>query len=77
MVSYREALTLEPSHAGARTALQAYLSSADPELQQAAVQELEPIYESTNDLADFIDYLVTDAQSDAAQPGVREIEQAQ
>ena len=39
-----------PTHVGARTALQAYLSSADPELQQAAVEELEPIYESTNDL---------------------------
>ncbi len=47
--------TLEPSHVGARTALQAYLSSADPELQQAAVQELEPIYESTNDLARLVE----------------------
>ena len=55
VLSYREALTLEPSHVGARTALQAYLSSADPELQQAAVQELEPIYESTNDLARLVE----------------------
>jgi tetratricopeptide (TPR) repeat protein len=55
VLSYREALTLEPSHLGARTALQAYLSSADPELQQAAVQELEPIYESTNDLARLVE----------------------
>ena len=54
-LSYREALTLEPSHVGARTALQAYLSSADPELQQAAVQELEPIYEATNDLARLVE----------------------
>ena len=55
VLSYREALTLEPSHVGARTALQAYLSSADSELQQAAVQELEPIYESTNDLARLVE----------------------
>ena len=40
-----------PTHVGARTALQAYLSSADPALQQAAVEVLEPIYESTDDLA--------------------------
>ena len=51
VASYREALELEPSHVGARTALQAYLSSADAELQQAAVEVLEPIYEATNDLA--------------------------
>ncbi len=52
---YREALTLEPSHLGARTALQAYLSSADAELQQSAVEMLEPIYESTNDLARLVE----------------------
>ncbi len=55
VASYREALTLEPTHVGARTALQAYLSSADPALQQAAVEELEPIYESTNDLARLVE----------------------
>ncbi|HVV52461.1 MAG TPA: tetratricopeptide repeat protein, partial [Polyangia bacterium] len=55
VLSYREALTLEPTHVGARTALQAYLSSADPALQKAAVEELEPIYESTNDLARLVE----------------------
>ena len=55
VASYREALTLEPTHVGARTALQAYLSSADPALQQAAVEELEPIYEASNDLARLVE----------------------
>src|SRR5204863_1259286 len=40
--SYRQALKLDPSHVGARTALQAYLSSSDPALQMAAVDVLEP-----------------------------------
>src|SRR6202000_2898918 len=42
-------------HAGARTALQAYLSSADAKLQQSAVEVLEPIYEAGNDLARLVE----------------------
>jgi golgin subfamily B member 1 len=53
--SYREALTIDPSHVGARTALQAYLSSNDAELQMAAVEVLEPIYERTDDTARLIE----------------------
>ncbi len=55
VASYREALGLEPAHAGAKTALQAYLSSADPTLQQEAVEVLEPIYEAGNDLARLVE----------------------
>ena len=55
VASYREALELDPSHVGARTALQAYLSSSDAELQQAAVEVLEPIYEANNDLARLVE----------------------
>ncbi|MFL5304124.1 MAG: tetratricopeptide repeat protein [Polyangia bacterium] len=55
VASYREALALSPAHAGARTALQAYLSSADPALQQSAVEVLEPIYEAANDLARLVE----------------------
>src|SRR4029079_15933238 len=45
VASYREALEIDTSHVGARTALQAYLSNSDGELQRAAVKVLEPIYE--------------------------------
>src|SRR6185369_8138526 len=38
-----------------RTALQAYLSSSDGELQRAAVKVLEPIYEANNDLARLVE----------------------
>ena len=55
VASYREALEIDPSHVGARTALQAYLSSSDGELQRAAVKVLEPIYEANNDLARLVE----------------------
>jgi tetratricopeptide (TPR) repeat protein len=55
VASYREALELEPTHVGARTALQAYLSNADADLQRAAVQVLEPIYESNGDTARLVE----------------------
>jgi len=51
--SYREALALVPAHAGARTALEAYLK--DPERQVTAVQVLEPIYEQTFDLPRLVE----------------------
>jgi tetratricopeptide (TPR) repeat protein len=55
VASYREALEMEPTHVGARTALQAYLSSADADLQQAAVKVLEPIYEATGELTRLVE----------------------
>ena len=55
VASYREALEIDPSHVGARTALQAYLSNSDGELQRAAVEVLEPIYEANNDLARLVE----------------------
>ncbi len=55
VASYREALEIDPSHVGARTALQAYLSNSDAELQRAAVKVLEPIYESNNDIARLVE----------------------
>ena len=55
VASYREALELEPSHVGSRTALQAYLSSNDADLQKAAVAVLEPIYESNGDTARLVE----------------------
>ena len=55
VASYREALEIDPSHVGARTALQAYLSNSDGELQRAAVAVLEPIYEANNDLARLVE----------------------
>ena len=55
VASYREALEIDSSHVGARTALQAYLSNSDGELQRAAVKVLEPIYEANNDLARLVE----------------------
>ena len=55
MASYREALEIDSSHVGARTALQAYLSNSDGELQRAAVKVLEPIYEANNDIARLVE----------------------
>jgi tetratricopeptide (TPR) repeat protein len=55
VASYREALSLDASHAGARTALQAYLSSGEADLQMAAVEVLEPIYEQTDDTARLVE----------------------
>src|SRR5678816_800939 len=55
VASYREALEIDASHVGARTALQAYLSASDGELQRAAVKVLEPIYEEANDLARLVE----------------------
>ena len=63
--SYREALALDGGHAaGARTALQAYLSSENAALQMAAVEVLEPIYERTDDLG-------SSASSRPKQPRLR------
>ncbi len=53
VASYREALSLVPTHEGAREALQAYLQ--DPERQMAAVEVLEPIYEQTFDLPRLVE----------------------
>jgi tetratricopeptide (TPR) repeat protein len=55
VASYREALALDPTHVGARTALQAYLSSGDANLQMAAVQTLEPIYAETEELPRLVE----------------------
>src|SRR5262252_8045065 len=55
VASYREALEIDSSHVGARTALQAYLSNSDSDLQRAAVKVLEPIYEANNDLARLVE----------------------
>lgn len=55
VASYREALGAEPTHAGARTALQAYLSNPDAALQMAAVEVLEPIYEQTEELPRLVE----------------------
>lgn len=55
VASYREALEIDPSHVGARTALQAYLSNANSDLQRAAVKVLEPIYEANNDIARLVE----------------------
>ncbi len=51
--SYKEALSLEPDHAGAKTALQAYLS--DRELQMVAVEVLEPLYEQSDDTSRLVE----------------------
>jgi tetratricopeptide (TPR) repeat protein len=51
--AYKEALALEPGHASAKTALQAYLSH--PQLQMAAVDVLEPIYERSDDAARLVE----------------------
>ena len=55
VASYREALEIDSSHVGARTALQAYLSNSDGELQREAVKVLEPIYEANTDLARLVE----------------------
>ncbi len=51
--SYKEALSLEPDHEGAKTALQAYLSDRD--LQMVAVEVLEPLYEQTEDTSRLVE----------------------
>ena len=53
--SYRDALALDPGHAGARAALEGYLS--DKKLQMTAVEALEPIYEKGEDLARLVEVL--------------------
>jgi golgin subfamily B member 1 len=55
VASYREALQIDTAHVGARTALQAYLSNADSDLQRAAVKVLEPIYQANNDIARLVE----------------------
>jgi tetratricopeptide (TPR) repeat protein len=55
VTSYREALALDPTHVGARTSLQSYLSNADANLQMAAVETLEPIYEQTGELPRLVE----------------------
>ncbi len=50
--AYQEALELEPAHAGARAALEAYLD--DSKRRMAAVVALEPIYEAVQDLERLI-----------------------
>ena len=51
--SYKEALSLEPEHEGAKTALQAYLSDRD--LQMVAVEVLEPLYEQSEDTSRLVE----------------------
>jgi hypothetical protein len=46
-------LSLDPEHAGAKTALQAYLSDRD--LQMVAVEVLEPIYEQSDDTSRLVE----------------------
>ncbi len=53
--SYRDALQLDPSHAGARAALEGFLS--EKKLRMTAVEALEPIYEKGEDLARLIEVL--------------------
>jgi tetratricopeptide (TPR) repeat protein len=53
--SYREALALDPTHVGARTSLQGFLSNTDGALQMAAVETLEPIYEQTEELPRLVE----------------------
>jgi tetratricopeptide (TPR) repeat protein len=55
VTSYREALALDPTHVGARTSLQAFLSNSDGGLQMAAVETLEPIYEQTEELPRLVE----------------------
>ncbi len=55
VTSYREALALDPTHVGARTSLQAFLSNSDAALQMAAVETLEPIYEQTEELPRLVE----------------------
>ena len=51
--AFKEALSLEPGHAGAKTALQAYLSDRD--LQMVAVEVLEPLYEQTDETSRLVE----------------------
>jgi len=51
--AYREALSLDPEHPGAKTALQAYLSDRD--LQMVAVEVLEPLYEQSEDTSRLVE----------------------
>ncbi len=53
--AYRDALALDPGQAGARAALEAYLS--EKKFQMVAVAALEPIYEKAEELAPLIGVL--------------------
>ncbi len=51
--AFQEALSLDPSHAGARAALEGYLGAKKH--QMAAVAALEPIYEAQHDIERLIE----------------------
>jgi tetratricopeptide (TPR) repeat protein len=53
--AYRDALALDPNQAGARAALEAYLT--EKKYQLIAVSALEPIYEKSDDLAALVGVL--------------------
>ncbi len=53
VAAFQEALALDRGHAGARSALEAYLASK--KYQMAAVQALEPIYEAAHEIDRLIE----------------------
>ncbi len=52
IVAYRDGLSLDPAHEGSRSALEKYLLDADRQMD--AVEALEPIYESLQDLGRLV-----------------------
>ncbi len=53
VAAFQEALSLDPNHAGARAALEAYLGAK--KYQMAAVAALEPIYEALHEIERLIE----------------------
>jgi golgin subfamily B member 1 len=69
--AFREALSLDPLHAGARSALEGYLQ--DKKHRMIAVEALEPIYEGIQDLEKLIEVLrirLSEEQSTATRVGL-------
>jgi tetratricopeptide (TPR) repeat protein len=65
--AFRDALTLDPNHSAARTALEAYLK--DKKRQTKAVAALEPIYEALQDLPRLIEAQRIKLHKEKTSPG--------
>ncbi len=61
--AYREVLTLEPSHAGARDALASMLEHGDPDIKREAAEIIGPLYEADGDAESLLTVLNIEIES--------------
>ena len=63
LTAYREVLTIESSHAGAREALAAMLEHEDPEIKREAAEIIGPLYEADGDAERLLKVLNIEIES--------------